>query len=79
MLTRISPQPDSRPHFAALLRGGLQFSLTGGYHVASYTFIGGGEPRTDHYVFVRPGLFYRFTDRLQAGLTYQYRRNRVES
>jgi len=41
----------------------------------SYTFAGGGENRTDHYVFVRPGLFYRFTDRLQAGLTYQYRRN----
>ena len=61
--------------FRRALRGGLQFSLAGGYHVASYTFAGGGEPRTDHYVFVRPGLFYRITDRLQVGLTYQYRRN----
>jgi hypothetical protein len=61
--------------FRRALRGGLQFSLAGGYHVASYTFAGGGETRTDHYVFVRPGLFYRITDRLQAGLTYQYRRN----
>jgi len=61
--------------FLRALRGGLQFSLAGGYHVASYTFTGGGEPRTDHYVFVRPGLFYRITDRLQVGLTYQYRRN----
>ena len=61
--------------FRRALRGGLQFSLAGGYHVASYTFAGGGETRTDHYVFVRPGLFYRFTDRLQVGLTYQYRRN----
>jgi hypothetical protein len=62
-------------NFRRALRGGLQFSLAGGYHVASYTFAGGGETRTDHYVFVRPGLFYRITDRLQAGLTYQYRRN----
>jgi len=61
--------------FRRALGGGLQFSLAGGYHVASYTFAGGGEPRTDHYVFVRPGLFYRITDRLQVGLTYQYRRN----
>ena len=61
--------------FRRALRGGLQFSLAGGYHVVSYTFAGGGENRTDHYVFVRPGLFYRFTDRLQVGLTYQYRRN----
>jgi hypothetical protein len=61
--------------FRRLLGGGLQFSLTGGYYAANYMFIGGNEPRTDHYVFVRPGLFYRITDRLQAGLTYQYRRN----
>jgi len=61
--------------FRRALRGGLQFSLAGGYHVVSYTFAGGGENRTDHYVFVRPGLFYRITDRLQVGLTYQYRRN----
>jgi Putative beta-barrel porin 2 len=62
-------------NFRRTLRGGLQFSLAGGYHVVSYTFAGGGETRTDHYVFVRPGLSYRITDRLQAGLTYQYRRN----
>ena len=61
--------------FRRALHVGLQFSVTGGYHVASYTFINGGQPRTDDYVFVQPGLFYRFTDRLQAGLTYQYRRN----
>jgi Putative beta-barrel porin 2 len=61
--------------FRRALHVGLQFSVTGGYHVASYTFISGGQPRTDDYVFVQPGLFYRFTDRLQAGLTYQYRRN----
>ena len=61
--------------FRRALHVGLQFSVTGGYHVASYTFINGGQPRTDDYIFVQPGLFYRFTDRLQAGLTYQYRRN----
>ena len=61
--------------FRRVLFGRLQFSLTGGYHVVNYTFISGGQPRTDDYVFVRPGLLYRFTDRLQAGLTYQYRRN----
>jgi Putative beta-barrel porin 2 len=61
--------------FRRELHVGLQFSVTGGYHVASYAFISGGQPRTDDYVFVRPGLLYRFTDRLQAGLTYQYRRN----
>jgi hypothetical protein len=61
--------------FRRELHVGLQFSVTGGYHVASYTFISGAQPRTDDYVFVRPGLLYRFTDRLQAGLTYQYRRN----
>lgn len=62
--------------FRRALRGGLQFSLTGGYHNASYSFLGGGgKNRTDNYVFVRPGLFYRLTERLQAGLTYQYRRN----
>jgi uncharacterized protein (PEP-CTERM system associated) len=62
--------------FRRALRGGLQFSLAGGYHIASYSFLGGSEnPRTDHYLFVRPGLFYRITDRLQVGLTYQYRRN----
>ena len=61
--------------FRRELHVGLQFSVTGGYHVASYTFISGGQPRTDDYVFVRPGLLYQFTDRLQAGLTYQYQRN----
>ena len=61
--------------FRRELHVGLQFSVTGGYHVANYTFISGGQPRTDDYVFVRPGLLYRFTDRVQAGLTYQYRRN----
>jgi len=62
--------------FRRELHVGLQFSLTGGYHNASYSFLSGGEEnRTDNYVFVRPGLFYQLTDRLQAGLTYQYRRN----
>jgi hypothetical protein len=61
--------------FRRLLGGGLQFSLTGGYYAANYIFIGGNEPRTDNFIFVRPGLLYQFTDRLHAGITYQYRRN----
>jgi class 3 adenylate cyclase/TolB-like protein len=61
--------------FRRELHVGLQFSVTGGYHVSSYTFISGGQPRTDDYVFLRPELLYQFTDRVQAGLTYQYRRN----
>jgi Putative beta-barrel porin 2 len=61
--------------FRRLLTGGLQFSLTGGYYVANYRFVGGNEPRTDNFIFVRPGLLYQFTDRLHAGITYQYRRN----
>ncbi len=61
--------------FRRALGGGLQFSLAGGYNLASYAFLGAGETRTDHYVFVRPGLFYQFSDRLQGGLTYQYRQN----
>jgi len=61
--------------FRRVLFGKLQFSLTGGYHVVDYRFVSGNEPRTDDFIFVRPGLLYQFTDRLRAGITYQYRRN----
>jgi hypothetical protein len=61
--------------FRRVLFGRLQFSLTGGYHVVGYRFVTGNEPRTDDFLFVRPGLFYQFTDRLRTGITYQYRRN----
>jgi uncharacterized protein (PEP-CTERM system associated) len=61
--------------FRRVLFGRLQFSLTGGYHVVDYRFVSGSEPRTDNFIFVRPGLLYQFTDRLHAGITYQYRRN----
>jgi hypothetical protein len=61
--------------FRRALSAALQFSVVGGYNHASYTFLSTGHPRTDNYLFVRPGLFYQFTDYLQVGLTYQYRRN----
>ncbi len=61
--------------FRRVLFGRLQFSLTGGYHAVDYRFVSGNEPRTDNFIFVRPGLLYQFTDRLHAGITYQYRRN----
>jgi Putative beta-barrel porin 2 len=65
--------------FRRVLSGGLQFSLTGGYYVANYRFVGGNQPRTDNFIFVRPGLLYQFTDRLHAGITYQYRRNESDN
>jgi hypothetical protein len=61
--------------FRRHLVGGLQFSLTGGYHVVNYMTADGNEPRTDDFMFVRPGLLYQFTDRLEAGIAYQYRQN----
>jgi Putative beta-barrel porin 2 len=61
--------------FRRHLVGGLQFSLTGGYHVVNYMSADGNQPRTDNFMFVRPGLLYQFTDRLEAGIAYQYRQN----
>jgi uncharacterized protein (PEP-CTERM system associated) len=61
--------------FRRQLVGALQFSLTGGYHVVNYMSADGNQPRTDNFMFVRPGLLYQFTDRLEAGIAYQYRQN----
>ena len=61
--------------FRRQLVDGLQFSLTGGYQVVNYMSADGNQPRTDNFMFVRPGLLYQFTDRLEAGIAYQYRQD----
>jgi hypothetical protein len=54
-----------------LMHAGLILSLNGGYQVANYI----GEERTDHYVFVGPGLSYPLGKWGSIGVTYEYQRN----
>lgn len=61
------------------------FGLDGGYthsHYDGTTRVGAGNVpggsglvRDDHYFFVRPSLSYKFMERAQARVFYQYRRN----
>jgi len=74
--------------FTAALRQGLAENLTltleGGYSIAEYetsaallntpAAIRAGI-RDDRYYFVKPALGYRFAERAQASVFYQYRRN----
>ena len=61
--------------FRQAIRGGLHFSVEGGYHVAEYSRTLPGEVRTDRYFFIRPGLLYNFATWGNAGVTYEHRRN----
>jgi len=72
--------------FTAGLRQGLADNLTlaleGGYSIAEYELTTRNAPpgvaagiRDDYYAFVKPSLAYRFAERAQATVYYQYRRN----
>jgi len=72
--------------FTASLRQGLadnlSLSLEGGYSVSEYELTTRNAPvgvaagiRDDNYAFVKPSLAYRFAERAQATVYYQYRRN----
>jgi len=72
--------------FTASLRQGLadnlSFNLEGGYSMAEYELTTRNAPagvvggiRDDNYAFVKPSLAYRFAERAQATVYYQYRRN----
>jgi uncharacterized protein (PEP-CTERM system associated) len=72
--------------FTASLRQGLADNLTlnleGGYSMAEYELTTRNAPagvvggiRDDNYAFVKPSLAYRFAERAQATVYYQYRRN----
>jgi hypothetical protein len=57
---------------------GVSLSLQGGYIKSHYKAINtaaAGTVRDDDYVFVKPSLNYRFMERAQASVYYQYRRN----
>ena len=72
--------------FTASLRQGLAnnfiLNLEGGYSMAEYELTTRNAPvgvlagiRDDNYAFVKPSLAYRFAERAQATVYYQYRRN----
>lgn len=78
----LGAQQNEETSFAASLRQGLwdafSFGLEGGYTLAHYeatTTGAAGFIRDDQYVFVKPSLSYKFMERAQASLYYQYRRN----
>jgi len=45
------------------------------YEVATSAVASAGTVRDDQYVYVKPALAYRFLERAQASIFYQYRRN----
>lgn len=57
------------------LRGGLHFTIEGGYAVAEYTGAGSGGDRTDRYYFVSPGLLYNFARWGNIRAAYTHRSN----
>jgi len=72
--------------FTASLSQGLAnnfiLNLEGGYSMAEYELTTRNAPvgvlagiRDDNYAFVKPSLAYRFAERAQATVYYQYRRN----
>ena len=79
---------NTQTAFTANLRQGLAENLTltleGGYSIAEYETSAAllNTPagiragiRDDRYYFVKPALGYRFAERAQASVFYQYRRN----
>jgi len=55
----------------------VSLNLEGGYSYSHYkaTTTAAGAVRNDNYFFVKPGVSYKFADRAQASVYYQYRRN----
>jgi hypothetical protein len=57
---------------------GVSLGLGGGYSLGQYsatTVAGAVGLRDDAYVFAKPSITYKFMERAQASLFYQYRRN----
>lgn len=57
---------------------GVSLGLEGGYSLSQYsatTAAGAAGLRDDAYIFAKPSLTYKFIERAQASLFYQYRRN----
>lgn len=57
---------------------GVSIGLNGGYSLGQYsatTAAGAAGLRDDAYVFAKPSVTYKFMERAQASLFYQYRRN----
>jgi len=77
-------QQNEETSIGISLRQGLfdavSLTLDGGYTLAHYevatsAVAAAGAVRDDQYVFVKPALSYRFLERAQASIYYQYRRN----
>lgn len=77
-------QQNEETSIGLSLRQGLlesvSVTLDGGYTLAHYEVATAavavaGTVRDDQYVFVKPALSYRFLERAQASIYYQYRRN----
>lgn len=73
---------DQATTFTASVRHGLwegfAATLDGGYAMDHYKATSSSATvplRTDNYFFVKPGLSYRFAERAEAKVFYQYRRN----
>ena len=60
---------------------GLTIGLDAGYSVSDYkeASVGAVDVRKDGYYFVKPSASYRFLERAQATVFYQYRRNASDS
>jgi Putative beta-barrel porin 2 len=78
----LGAQQNEETSFAAnlshQLADALTLTLDGGYthsHYIATTTGRAGFIRDDQYVYVKPGLAYRFMERAQASIFYQYRRN----
>jgi hypothetical protein len=77
-------QQNEETSIGLSLRQGLldavSLTVDGGYTLAHYEVATSavavaGAVRDDQYVFVKPALSYRFLERAQASIYYQYRRN----
>jgi len=78
----LGAQQNEETSFAAnlshQLADALTLTLDGGYTLSHYiatTRGAAGFIRDDRYVYVKPGVAYRFLERAQASIYYQYRRN----
>ena len=75
-------QLNEETAFTASLRHGLgdrvSLAVEGGYSQSHYTetvVLAGASIRDDNYFFAKPSVSYRFMERANATLYYQYRRN----
>lgn len=67
------------------LASDVSMSLDAGYSISHYTSSTGsaatlaaGSVHDDNYYFLKPGISYRFAERAQASVYYQYRRNNAD-